>query len=1231
MRCLKLTILLVLFLTPDPVPAWRADIVKTWARNLGEEIWRLSEALTKSDQIRIKYKQMNASVKKKDGKQILESSLRSVSTMLTRKINAVKCIHETAIQIARNFNYVKNASEIQDFTYCSAKYSNFTYEIPGDKPVSDEKSKPKFTKNNPHYTTVSLVRDSHFYDINVNTNHSCVHVPTNIFYLENNVFNAIEWSKELNQVFTKNYQSDPSLSWQYFGSSHGVLRFYPGMPWNTKEVDTYDCRVMSWYIEAATCSKDVIILFDISGSMTGFKNYVARRTLRSLLDTLSNNDYVNVYKFNDTVTEVVKCFKGLVQATPENLKTITATLEPFVDAEGHLKPNVPLAGNANLTAAFVKAFDTLKERRKQCNVSSTQGCNQLIMVITDYVAGNLSDVFEKYNRVVVNGKTYTPVRVFTYLIGKEVTNVPEIEWMACSNRGYFVHIHSVEEVQQQVLKYINVIALPMILVAEKPPPTWTHANIDYTRTAKWDVSGDIDKPGEDKLVTSVAIPAFDFKKDDNSSNARLLGVAGTDVPIDSIAKLAQPHQLGVNGYSFIVSNNGYLLLHPLLITSINGNMQDNYNSVDFVEVEQVDDGKGSRELGEQIKKLRASLVDGEDGYMKEVKVLYHYDNMRRIARVEHDYFFNRLVGTPFSMGISLPKGYGDTELLLKDNPLEAKQGKALTGINVTDYFKFSYRVHPDWVYCKYHYLEGHESENVELEVWKFLVRISHNDLNITEEQYMQETAKEVPWSIETHCGNATRELGVDDYYCNEDLVKQLVFDAKLTTPYFENWDATNEEINLAKKYNVSVRFIATASGLTRWHYINDKTKNEKVNDTGYRHKEYKGKVFGDIYFNAIEENWYKAAVLQHMINKESLVISTPLPILDDIIQNKPPVQNEDGDITVTSTYAIFYKDGESETPASVVGFEYSYLSFYDRFMEITNVSWSGSREVTCSGEDYDCYLIDSSGYIVLSKDKEEVGQFFGIVNKYVLQSFLDQNIFQHVEVFDYQALCPIDILPEKNNSWSLVNTFTLVGNILRWLLVETLFLLSNVYNWKEYYVYGEVMEIYETTEEPTTTAIPPLNNGSEAAKEPEENPFSCDHIIKLFILNQTYFSEAMGASPVVYKDEPGECHPAYWASLVKKTNLLLVVVKTENKRYPETCKEPPNTKPRPTSESTASREPCHKLDLGALHRRRLEDCFTYHDEERHIMACDHANILATDSIVLGILASIAILSYKTYL
>lgn len=70
--------------------------------------------------------------------------------------------------------------------------------------------------------------------------------------------------------------------------------------------------------------------------------------------------------------------------------------------------------------------------------------------------------------------------------------------------------------------------------------------------------------------------------------ANLLGVAGTDVPISDIKRLMMPFavswswiepfqmpkkiihehnnlflfQLGVNGYAFIVNNNGYVLTHP---------------------------------------------------------------------------------------------------------------------------------------------------------------------------------------------------------------------------------------------------------------------------------------------------------------------------------------------------------------------------------------------------------------------------------------------------------------------------------------------------------------------------------------------------------------------------------------------------------------------------------------------------------------------------------------------
>lgn len=42
------------------------------------------------------------------------------------------------------------------------------------------------------------------------------------------IVNGVYWSEALNKVFVDNFEKDPSLIWQYFGSAKGFFRQYPG-------------------------------------------------------------------------------------------------------------------------------------------------------------------------------------------------------------------------------------------------------------------------------------------------------------------------------------------------------------------------------------------------------------------------------------------------------------------------------------------------------------------------------------------------------------------------------------------------------------------------------------------------------------------------------------------------------------------------------------------------------------------------------------------------------------------------------------------------------------------------------------------------------------------------------------------------------------------------------------------------------------------------------------------
>lgn len=496
------------------------------------------------------------------------------------------------------------------------------------------------------FRNMSFEADTHFYDLEVNTTHSSVHVPTNVYDMGQEEWEFIQWSEILDEVFTQNYQSDPALSWQYFGSNVGIMRHFPAISWNRNITDTYDCRKRSWYIETATCSKDVVILLDNSGSMTGYRNFIARHTIKNLLETFSNNDFINILSYsNVTKGSIIPCFNDiLVQATPDNINA-------FNEAVKELTPEA----YGNVTIALDTAFRLLEKYReiRKCNESKT-GCNQAIMLITDGVPGNATEIFQKYNEFGTNNTA--PVRVFTYLLGKEVTKVKEIQLYACLNRGFYSHIQTLDEISGEVLKYVNVIAAPLVLQKNDRPPTWTHAYIGEVNQTENDKIK-VDKTKTSRLMIAVGVPAFNlssYGEGNYTGRPKLLGVAGTDIQLEDIRRLALPYKLGVNGYAFIVSNNGYVLLHPDL-RPIDPNyperVKENYNSMDLTEVEQFMEDEIPRMPSERLQELRKGMVEAATSKVLNVSVKFHYDSMRRVADSAQDYYFTPIPHTPFSLGI----------------------------------------------------------------------------------------------------------------------------------------------------------------------------------------------------------------------------------------------------------------------------------------------------------------------------------------------------------------------------------------------------------------------------------------------------------------------------------------------------------------------------------------------------------------------------------------------------
>uniref|UniRef100_A0A4W2DLX1 Calcium voltage-gated channel auxiliary subunit alpha2delta 1 n=1 Tax=Bos indicus x Bos taurus TaxID=30522 RepID=A0A4W2DLX1_BOBOX len=577
---LTLTLFQSLLIGPsseEPFPS--AVTIKSWVDKMQEDLVTLAKTASGVNQlvdIYEKYQDLYT-VEPNNARQLVEIAARDIEKLLSNRSKALVSNEVVYYNAKDDLDPEKNDSE------------------PGSQRI-----KPVF------------IDDANF-GRQISYQHAAVHIPTDIYEGSTIVLNELNWTSALDEVFKKNREEDPSLLWQVFGSATGLARYYPASPWvdnsrTPNKIDLYDVRRRPWYIQGAASPKDMLILVDVSGSVSGLTLKLIRTSVSEMLETLSDDDFVNVASFNSNAQDV-SCFQHLVQANVRNKKVLKDAVN-----------NITAKGITDYKKGFSFAFEQLLNY----NVSRAN-CNKIIMLFTDGGEERAQEIFTKYNKD-------KKVRVFTFSVGQHNYDRGPIQWMACENKGYYYEIPSIGAIRINTQEYLDVLGRPMVLAGDKAKQVqWTNVYLDALELG---------------LVITGTLPVFNITgQNENKTNLKnqlILGVMGVDVSLEDIKRLTPRFTLCPNGYYFAIDPNGYVLLHPNLQPK-NPKSQEPV-TLDFLDAELENDIKVE---------IRNKMIDGESGE-KTFRTLVKSQDERYIDKGNRTYTWTPVNGTDYSLALVLP-------------------------------------------------------------------------------------------------------------------------------------------------------------------------------------------------------------------------------------------------------------------------------------------------------------------------------------------------------------------------------------------------------------------------------------------------------------------------------------------------------------------------------------------------------------------------------------------------
>lgn len=339
-------------------------------------------------------------------------------------------------------------------------------------------------------------------------------------------------------------------------------------------------------------------------------------------------------------------------------------------------------------------------------------------------------------------------------------------------------------------------------------------------------------------------------------------------------------------------------------------------------------------------------------------------------------------------------------------------------------------------------------------------------------------------------------------------------------------------------------------------------------------------------------------------------------------------------IHMVASQAIIVNEGSQRAVAGVSGVFYDYASFVLRFYNSTNQRFQRSpntnhnydneqnshppnnQQIICGdlSDSIDCLLLDNNGFIIVSENLDMIGRHVKHYDVQILKRLVMRNIYEEINITDYQAICLRWEEKQKVASSSLSSILTKPFKVANLISSWTTNLIS---------IFTSIFTI-------ASTIVQGYQLGCPVKYTPDTNKtyvYPCQKTLTLYDLKPRQSSQQAAGnnsrSPIEhFQSDCAGCSGWFVHEYVPFTNLIMIIVQQGSDTEPcQKCEKSIPISSDGVGGASQNVEPneeqiCSNIEKEfKRHKKRLDSCISHHDEESKITLCGGANKLEMAPIV----------------